>query len=494
MAVTSAGPASSKPLERDARLVNAREHRIRPGEIAVGVIIGRSSEFFDFFVYAIASVLVFPSLVFPYADALTGTLYSFAIFSLAFVARPFGALVFMRVDRWHGRGVKLTAALFLLGGSTAAMAFLPGHAQVGGLAAILLGILRIGQGFAQGGTWDGLPALLSLSAPAERRGWFRMVPQLGAPIGMFVASALFAFLLATLKPADFLDWGWRYPFFVAFVINVVALFARLRLISTPEFTRLYESRELQPSRLSDLVREEGRTVILGAFTPLASFALFHLVTVFPLSWVVLAGGDASLRFLVIELVGAGVGLATVALSGLLADRLGGADRARALRGADRRLWWLRAAVARQGARRRMDLRAAGLRLPRARFRPVFGCAERQLLGQAPLHGRGHDCDSRLVHRRRLRTTCRPLAREHLRPMVGRRLSRLRCPVHARGPWAESGAAQSANAIKAGSSTTLCVASRVCFVRLVSTSGCSTPDQGRTFDLIRLPEGRFPKIP
>ena len=140
---------------------------------------------------------------------------------------------------------------------------------------------------------------------------------------MFVASALFAFLLSMLKPADFLDWGWRYPFFVAFVINVVALFARLRLISTPEFTRLYESQELQPSPLSDLIHDEGRTVVLGAFTPLASFALFHLVTVFPLSWVVLTKSDAPLRFLVIELVGAAIGLVTVALSGVIADRVGG---------------------------------------------------------------------------------------------------------------------------------------------------------------------------
>ncbi|MET0313014.1 MAG: MFS transporter, partial [Hansschlegelia sp.] len=107
-----------------------------------------------------------------------------------------------------------------------------------------------------------------------------------------------------------------------FVINVVALFARLRLISTPEFTRLYESRELQPSRVSDLFREEGRTVILGAFAPLASFALFHLVTVFPLSWVVLTSNEAPLRFLVIELVGAVVGLVAVALSGVLANRVG----------------------------------------------------------------------------------------------------------------------------------------------------------------------------
>ena len=323
MPATTGSAANSAPLERDARLINAREHRIRPGEIAVGVIIGRSSEFFDFFVYAIASVLVFPSLVFPYADALTGTLYSFAIFALAFVARPFGALVFMWIDRRHGRGVKLTAALFLLGGSTAAIAFLPGYAQIGNAAAIVLALLRMGQGFAQGGTWDGLPALLSLNAPPERRGWFRMIPQLGAPIGMFVASAVFAFLLMTLKPADFLDWGWRYPFFVAFVINVVALFARLRLISTPEFVRLFESRELQPSLLSDLLREEGRIVVLGAFAPLASFALFHLVTVFPLSWAVLTSSDAALHFLVIELVGAAVGLVAVAASGALADRFGG---------------------------------------------------------------------------------------------------------------------------------------------------------------------------
>jgi MFS family permease len=323
MSDTTTGAASSTPLERDARLINAREDHIRPGEIAVGVIIGRSSEFFDFFVYAIASVLVFPALVFPYVDPLTGTLYSFTIFALAFVARPFGALLFMWIDRTHGRGVKLTAALFLLGGSTAAIAFLPGHTQIGNGAVVMLALLRIGQGFAQGGTWDGLPSLLSLNAPPGRRGWFAMIPQLGAPIGLFVALALFAFLLVTLKPSDFLDWGWRYPFFVAFVINVVALFARLRLISTPEFERLYDSRELQPSRVSDLFRQEGRIVILGAFAPLASFALFHLVTVFPLSWVVLTSGEAPLRFLVIELVGATIGLAAVIVSGPLADRLGG---------------------------------------------------------------------------------------------------------------------------------------------------------------------------
>ncbi|MDG2533902.1 MFS transporter [Sphingomonas sp. HITSZ_GF] len=319
--VTTLSTTNSTTLERDARLINARGHAVRPSDIAVGVIIGRASEFFDFFVYAIASVIVFPAVIFPYVDALTGTLYSFAIFALAFVARPFGALLFVWLDRRHGRGVKLTVAMFLLGGSTAAMAFLPGYAQVGGVAVALLALFRLGQGFAQGGTWDGLPSLLSLNAPASKRGFYAMIPQLGAPIGLFVASAVFAFLLTTLSPADFLDWGWRYPFFVAFVINVVALFARLRLISTPEFERLYETQELQPTPLPELLREEGRTVVLGAFAPLASFALFHLVTVFPLSWVVLKGEPAA-HFLMIELVGAAVGMLAVVASGYIADRIG----------------------------------------------------------------------------------------------------------------------------------------------------------------------------
>lgn len=175
-------------------------HQPSPGEIAIGVIIGRTSEFFDFFVYAIASVLVFPKLFFPFVDALTGTIYSFAIFALAFVARPFGSLVFMAIDRAYGRGTKLTIALFMLGGSTAAIAFLPSYQTAGSTAITLLCLFRLGQGFALGGTWDGLASLLALNAPEGKRGWYAMIPQLGAPFGLIVASALFAFMIATLPP------------------------------------------------------------------------------------------------------------------------------------------------------------------------------------------------------------------------------------------------------------------------------------------------------
>ena len=159
--------SSSTPLERDARLVNARHGTIRPGEIAIGVIIGRTAEFFDFFVYALAAVLVFPSMVFPYVDPLTGTLYSFALFSLAFVGRPLGTLLFTAIDQRHGRGVKLTISMFLLGGSTMAIALLPSHAQVGMISAWLLGFFRLCQGIALGGAWDGLPSRSAGSSPTH---------------------------------------------------------------------------------------------------------------------------------------------------------------------------------------------------------------------------------------------------------------------------------------------------------------------------------------
>lgn len=314
--------ANSEAAERDARAVNARHADVAPAEIAIGVIIGRTSEFFDFFVYAIASVLVFPALIFPYVDRLTGTVYSFMIFALAFIARPIGTLIFMRVDTSLGRGTKLTIALFLLGGSTAAVAFLPGYETIGVWAAILLAVFRIGQGIALGGAWDGLASLLAINAPENRRGWYAMIPQLGAPLGLIVASALFAFFLASLSPADFLDWGWRYPFFVAFAINVVALFARLRMVSTPDYTALFESKDLEPSSILDTIKGDWRNIVIGAFAPLASFALFHMVTVFPLSWVALFTRENPARFLVIEIVAAVVGLIAVVCSGLLADRIG----------------------------------------------------------------------------------------------------------------------------------------------------------------------------
>jgi MFS family permease len=316
----SSGPHGSN--SRDARNLNADHRRIAPGEIAIGVVIGRASEYFDFFVYAIASVLVFPSVFFPFEQKLEGTLYAFLVFSFAFIARPLGTVAFMAIQRRFGREVKLTIALFLLGISTAGMAFLPTYAHIGFGAIVLLSLLRIGQGIALGGSWDGLPSLLALNAPQHKRGWYAMLGQLGAPTGFIVAAGLFSYLLSNLSSADFLDWGWRYPFYVAFAINVVALFARLRLVSTNEYARLLEERELQPTKVAVLVRSQGRNLLIGALAALASYALFHLVTVFPLSWISLYSERSVSDFLVIQMIGAAIAAGGVVVSGLIADRFG----------------------------------------------------------------------------------------------------------------------------------------------------------------------------
>lgn len=314
--------AGTESLERDARLAHADRAHVAPGEIAIGVIIGRISEFFDFFVFGIASVLVFPKVFFSFAAPLDGTVYSFTLFSLAFVARPFGSLLFRFIHKWYGRGTKLTVALFMLGTATAGIAFLPGYADIGLAAIVLLALFRVAQGLALGGSWDGLPSLLALNAPENRRGWFAMIPQLGAPLGFLLAAALFAFLYSQLSEADFFDWGWRYPFYVAFAINVVALFARLRLVVTPEFTQLLKTRELVPSPLGELFRLQGRNIVLGALAPLASYALFHLVTVFPLSWVVLFTHESITEYLLVQMAGAIIAVLTMLISGKVADRIG----------------------------------------------------------------------------------------------------------------------------------------------------------------------------
>ena len=309
--------------ESAASLSRADTHEdVTPSEIAVGVIIGRSSEYFDFFVFGIACVLVFPSFLFPFMSRLDGTLMAFALLAVAFVVRPVGTAISMAIQRRWGRGTKLTIALFMLGVCTVGMAFLPGYKDAGTTAIVALLILRVGQGLALGGSWDGLPSLLAMSAPKERRGWYAMIGQLGAPLGFVLAAGLFAYLYSSLTVQEFLAWGWRYPFFVAFAVNVVALFARLRLVVGQSYSELLKERELQPVPVSRVMRDEGSNVLLGAFAALASFALFHLVTVFPLSWITLYSDQPVTQILGVQIVGAFLAAGAIMVSGWLSDHLG----------------------------------------------------------------------------------------------------------------------------------------------------------------------------
>lgn len=322
---TTYGGAGAAPITHPtsgARNINSRDGEIHPGEIAVGVVIGRASEYFEFFVYAIASVLVFPAVFFPWADRLEATLYSFIVFSFAFIARPFGTVIFMWLQTRFSREVKLTIALLMMGTSTVVISFLPSYDAIGMAAVLILSLMRIGQGIAQGGSWDGLPSLLALSAPENKRGWYAMLGQLAAPLGFLIAAGLFAYLLTNLSQEDFLVWGWRYPFFCAFTINVVALFARLRLVSTSEYSRLLDAHELDPAPVGELVKSQGSNIAIGALAALASYALFHLVTVFPLSWIQLYDTRAMDEFLHIQMWGAGLAALAILASGLIADKVG----------------------------------------------------------------------------------------------------------------------------------------------------------------------------
>ena len=314
--------SSTLPTPQSGPAAKRSDEDLAPGDIAVGVIIGRASEYFDFFVFGIAAVLVFPQVFFPFEDRLTGTLYAFLVFALAFVVRPVGTLIGMEIQRRYGRSAKLTAALFLLGCSTVAMGLLPSFAEAGSTAIVLLALCRIGQGLALGGSWDGLPSLLALNAPPHRRGWYAMLGQLGAPLGFFVASGVFLYVYSSLDSKDFLSWGWRFPFFTAFTINVVALFARLRLVVTHEYEKRMEEQELEPAYLHQLLPAQGHHIVIGAFVALASYALFHLVTVFPLSWVALSDPEGIEGFMKMELLGAAFAAAAMPMSGLIADKVG----------------------------------------------------------------------------------------------------------------------------------------------------------------------------
>ncbi|MFV0300520.1 MAG: MFS transporter, partial [Paracoccus sp. (in: a-proteobacteria)] len=198
----------------------------------------------------------------------------------------------------------------------------PSYAQEGWLTIASLCLFRMGQGAALGGAWDGISSLLAVNAPEGQKGRFATIPQMGAPIGLILASGLFIFLRSSLSEEEFLSFGWRYPFFVAFAINVVALFARLRLVVSDEFKALFSAHRLQPGPPLDTLREEWTNIVIGAFTPLATAALFHMVTVFPLGWIYLnSPGDVG-AFLVIEIVGALFGLGTLIASGFIADQVG----------------------------------------------------------------------------------------------------------------------------------------------------------------------------
>jgi metabolite-proton symporter len=286
-------------------------------------LIGTTIEFFDFYIYATAAVLVFPKLFFPTADATTATLQSLATFALAFFARPIGSAVFGHFGDRIGRKATLVAALLTMGVSTVVIGLLPTYASIGVFAPLLLALCRFGQGLGLGGEWGGAVLLAIENAPPGKRAWFGMFPQLGAPIGFFFSTGLFLWLTKGIGDAAFFAWGWRVPFLASAVLVLIGLWMRLKLQETPAFARAMAHHERVKLPMLTVLKQHPGALFAGTFAALATFVLFYLMTVFALSWATLKLGYSREQFLLLQMIGVLFFAATIPLSAMLADRRGG---------------------------------------------------------------------------------------------------------------------------------------------------------------------------
>ena len=283
-------------------------------------LAGTSIEFYDFYIYATAASLVFGPLFFPSNSPSAQLMSAYATFSLAFIARPLGAVVFGHFGDRVGRKSTLVASLLLMGVSTVAIAFLPTYETAGWLAPLALCILRFGQGFGLGGEWGGAALLAVENAPAGFRGRFGMVPQLGAPLGFIFANGLFLLLGLILSQEQYVAWGWRLPFLASAALVSVGLWVRLRLTETPAFAAALAEAPPPKVPLADVLREYPREVIGGIFGVVATFAVFYITTAFALGY-----GTTTLHypretFLAVQLGSILFMAFGIVLSGVLTDR------------------------------------------------------------------------------------------------------------------------------------------------------------------------------
>jgi metabolite-proton symporter len=293
-----------------------------PRRVLLASLIGTAIEFFDFYIYATAAVLVFPKLFFPAGDPASATLQSLATFALAFFARPLGSALFGHFGDRVGRKATLVAALFTMGLSTVLIGVLPTYAQIGVFAPLMLALCRFGQGLGLGGEWGGAVLLATENAPPGKRAWYGMFPQLGAPIGFIFSGGIFLILSETLTDDQFFTFGWRIPFLASALLVVVGLYVRLKLHETPVFQKALDRQEQVAVPMLEVFRRHAKALVLGTLVALLVFVLFYLMTVFTLSWGTRVLGYTRSEFLIMQMIGMLFFAATIPISGLLADRHG----------------------------------------------------------------------------------------------------------------------------------------------------------------------------
>lgn len=293
-----------------------------PRRVLFASLIGTAIEFFDFYIYATAAVIVFPKLFFPATDPTSATLASLATFGIAFLARPIGSALFGHFGDRIGRKTTLVAALLTMGLSTVAIGVLPTYDTIGVAAPLLLALCRFGQGIGLGGEWGGAVLLAVENAPPHKRAWYGMFPQLGAPIGFICSATIFILISRFLTDDQFFRFGWRIPFLASAALVVVGLYVRLAIQETPVFREALNRRERVKVPMLVVFRDYPKLLVLGTMSALATFVLFYLMTVFALAWGTSALGYTRERFLLIQLFGILFFAATIPIAAVFADRHG----------------------------------------------------------------------------------------------------------------------------------------------------------------------------
>lgn len=320
MQATTVTPTLDAEAEAEAPPVNSRN------KVIVASLIGTAIEFFDFYIYATAAVLIFPHIFFPQGDPTAATLQSLATFAIAFVARPIGSAVFGHFGDRVGRKVTLVASLLTMGISTVLIGLLPTYETIGIFAPILLALARFGQGLGLGGEWGGAALLATENAPSHKRALYGSFPQLGAPIGFFFANGTFLLLSWLLTEEQFMTWGWRVPFVASAALVLVGLYVRISLHEAPVFTKAVKAGKQVRMPLGTLLSKHMKVTILGTFIMLATYTLFYIMTVYSMTYGTAPepkglgfSRNSFLLMLMIAVIGFGL---MVPVAGYLADAFG----------------------------------------------------------------------------------------------------------------------------------------------------------------------------
>jgi metabolite-proton symporter len=285
-------------------------------------LIGTTIEFFDFYIYATAAVLVFPRLFFPKGDPATAMLQSLATFALAFFARPVGSALFGHFGDRIGRKATLVTALLTMGVSTVCIGLLPTYAAIGVSAAGLLALCRLGQGLGLGGEWGGAVLLATENAPPGRQAWYGSFPQLGAPLGFLCSTGVFLLMTNTLNEAQLFSWGWRVPFLASAVLVLVGLYVRLQLVETPAFQRSIALGERVRVPVMVVFAKYPQALLVGTLGATTTFVVFYLMTVFALGWATGALEFGRQQFLILQMIAVLFFGLTIPISAVIADRIG----------------------------------------------------------------------------------------------------------------------------------------------------------------------------